>query len=422
MSKDESPFEGKPIAAFSAHGSRQPPQSSASRGPRRSGQYWARHLAVVLFLVLVAQAFGNFPSLFWLPVLVLAVLSTAFAATRVWVKVIAVNGFAVLLAFAGYEIHLAYTETSGEPTKMEGTIVNDFTQVDDLVGYRPRAGAQVSARKRFGDQVIYDVAYTINEHGFRVSPPTNLTDSDRCAIFLGDSISFGEGVNDNEAFAYRAPGMANQSWRSYNMAFSGWGPHQMLAMLQDRLPAHIAACRTRRWVHLTIVEHVPRVAGLASWDRHGPRYVLGDDGKPVRNGHFDSPQQLLGSWQTPAWLKNTLDGWRTWQRVFGRNRAVNEHDFQLYLAVLRESARLAVSNSVEARFDLILWDGSADERLARIESAMQAEGVTVHRLTRIIDDFPRNSHRYLLNPHDGHPNPLMHERIAAYVARNILRP
>lgn len=396
------------------------PQSRKALGPRT--KTLAHRAAWVLFVLLFTQPFFTLPSILWLLVLASALFMIALASKKSWLQVVAVNLSAAILAVSIYEFHLARSISSGDGTRIEGSILEDFIRPDEMLGYRPRAGLRVSASKWLGDKVIYDVFYTINEHGFRVTSTPEQSGQFQCVIFFGDSVSFGEGVNDHEAFAYRAPSMASGLWQSYNLAFSGWGPHQMLALLQDGLPSRLAKCRSPRVIHLTILEHVPRVAGLASWDRHGPRYKLDANGRPARDGNFDSPTRLPGGWESPRWLRDTLDGSRTWQRVFGRDRVTNERDFQLYLAVLRESVRRVRAEDPAGLFDLILWDGRNDDRLARIESSMQNEGATVHRLTRIIEDYPGNADRYLLNPHDGHPNALMHERIAAYVARHILVP
>ena len=80
-----------------------------------------------------------------------------------------------------------------------------------------------------------------------------------------------------------------------------------------------------------------------------------------------------------------------------------------------ESARLVRQCFPESVFEMFLWDGRDDARIGVIERRLTAGGIHVHRLTTVIPDFAANSERYLLGPHDGHPNALMHELIAEYI-------
>ena len=81
---------------------------------------------------------------------------------------------------------------------MEGTIVEGYTHPDDMLGYAPDPGKRVTARKLHGNTALYDVTYTIGTDGLRVTPSAPGTPVARCVIFFGDSVTFGEGVNDDE--------------------------------------------------------------------------------------------------------------------------------------------------------------------------------------------------------------------------------
>src|SRR5678815_5701888 len=77
-----------------------------------------------------------------------------------------------LIALALFELTLGLKELRGDETVVEGSISDGFTQRNDLLGYAPPRAHRVTARKRFKDQVIYDVVYTIGENGLRIAPPT----------------------------------------------------------------------------------------------------------------------------------------------------------------------------------------------------------------------------------------------------------
>ena len=74
---------------------------------------------------------------------------------------------------------------------------------------------------------------------------------------------------------------------TYNLAFNGYGPHQMLAILENGLEREVVHCKPDIDIYQGIVHHVARVNGIVKWDSHGPRYVLNDDGDLYQDGHFD---------------------------------------------------------------------------------------------------------------------------------------
>jgi hypothetical protein len=329
---------------------------------------------------------------------------------------------AVLVAVAAFEAYLGYQERAGDGTRMQGSITEGFNRQDDVLGYVPERASRVTARKLHGDTVLYDVTYSIGADGLRIRPEPENAAPARSVVFFGDSVTFGEGVNDDEAFPYLVGRAGGDSFAAYNFAFSGYGPHQMLAILQAGLIESRKVPRPAHFIYLAIVEHVARVAGLAPWDRHGPRFRLDATGVPVRDGNFDSPPRLSGRWTVPAPAVAALDELRTWRRFFGRSRDPDDADLELYLGVVSEAARLARTQYPGSTFHVILWDGRDDPRIGIIAQRLTATGIPVTRLTAVIPDFTSDASRYLLSPHDGHPNPLMHRRLAEHILRRIAAP
>ena len=79
-------------------------------------------------------------------------------------------------------------------------------------------------------------------------------------------------------------------FRVYNFGFHGYGPHQMLAALTGGRVQDTVDCQPTHVVYQAIVPHVERVSGLATWDRHGPRYVETQDGGVRLAGRFDDTE------------------------------------------------------------------------------------------------------------------------------------
>ena len=75
----------------------------------------------------------------------------------------------------------------------------DFFQPDELRGYIAEPGQQARSRvMTLNHDVIYDVVYSTDQHGLRVTPP-NDNPAAKPILFFGCSYAFGEGVNDDES-------------------------------------------------------------------------------------------------------------------------------------------------------------------------------------------------------------------------------
>src|SRR5262249_17220055 len=178
-----------------------------------------------------------------------------------------------------------------------------------------------------------------------------------CIVFFGDSITWGEGVNDYQAFPYQIGLKTGGRYAIYNFAFSGYGPHQMLANLQAGSVERIVNCTPTHFIYLGMADHISRVAGLKYWGQHGPRFTLDRNGMLNRNGHFDSPSKLFGRWTLPPWIQDALDSSFSWQILIGRARAERATDLALFLEVVRESVRLTRERYPESKFYVLLWGG-----------------------------------------------------------------
>src|SRR4030095_13739981 len=76
-----------------------------------------------------------------------------------------------------------------------------------------------------------------------------------------------------------------------NFGFLGYGPHQMLAQLQQELVRDAIDCTPRYAIYQALPSHVSRAAGLEAWDQAGPKYTLGKDRTIIPVGHFNDEVQ-----------------------------------------------------------------------------------------------------------------------------------
>ena len=327
-------------------------------------------------------------------------------------RALLVNFAVVLLVLAGYEGYLLLRDTNSDPTRMQGDYTVDYFDADELLGYGPAKSRVASAQKYHGDTLIYSVRYTIDDHGLRVSPPTG-TPSAGCVLFFGGSVTFGEGVEDNEAMPYQVGLLSGNRYRVYNFGFHGYGPHQMLAALESGRVDAIVDCRPTHVVYQAIIPHVERAAGLAAWDRQGPRYTSRQGGGATLAGRFDDAAV------NPPW-KTWLGRYLTYATLFGRRRAANDEEIRLYADIV-DSARSFVEQAFEgAEFHVLVWDNDGLPAHDRVMRALEPKNLRLHRISDVLPGYRENKARFELSVHDHHPNAAAHAAIAGYILREIL--
>ena len=100
---------------------------------------------------------------------------------------------------------------------------NDY--IDPLVGWKMPPNIEIQTK-----HLDRPVTYRSNSQGFRDARAFDIADN-RCRIvFLGDSFTFGTGVEAEETFAARVE--AELGIRSYNLGVTGFGIDQMLLTLR----------------------------------------------------------------------------------------------------------------------------------------------------------------------------------------------
>lgn len=385
-------------------------------------------MGLIVIAAVVAMAHSGVPFL-WLAVaagtmfLLAACLSAGSLGKAVWINV------AVVVLTCGLLEGYYWIR---EPLDRQMEYSEGFFVRDELLGYRPAHSRSVSHVTKVRDQLLYRVTYTIDDHGLRVAEPPegSSAKTDACLVFFGDSFTFGEGVPDEATMPYRVGLKLRDSFRTVNFGFLGYGPHQMLATLEeDRIDA-LGTCRPRHVVYQAIAAHVSRVAGLEPWDQHGPRYVLTEDGRVRRAGHFDDayPETLLDAFRrfhhglTTTWQRR-LEQSALYRMLLRSHRPVTERDVELFTRVIGVAKQVIHQQYPEAAFHVLLWDFEKDRSvLPAIERGLERQGVQVHSMSAVLPGLRAEESKYEISSYDRHPNERAHELIAEYVANHIATP
>ena len=280
-------------------------------------------------------------------------------------------------------------------------------QPADDVGFIPRANVRMTACAE-GGRRIYDVIYTTGPDHFRVVPEAAENPS-ACVLLFGDSFTFGDGVSDDEIYAAQIVKRSGRRLAAQNFAVSGRGPHQFLAGLQSGRFQRAVRCRPTDAVFLMAPSLIWRTSGVTNhWDTTGPRYRLGADGRPIRDGALGDPDPY------------------NWRRWIGLTPVSKGQASRLATAVIVEamSELKRLYPGIRTHFisyRVASWGdtGFSSEELAAFEYDLQQAGVMPLPLEAIIPRYRFALRDYVLGPTDHHPNARAHRLIADFILREI---
>lgn len=357
-----------------------------------------------------------------------AILSIAACITdRSWGRALWINLAVLTLTLGIGEVYF----WSQEPLERQMEYSEGFFVADEVFGYKPSSGRTLSHRTSTQEGLLYQVNYTINADGLRVTAPADTAMSlhEHCLVFFGDSFTFGEGMSDERTMPYQVWKKLGGQLRTVNFGFLGYGPHQMLAALQHGYLESRGHCRPNHVVYQAIPTHVSRAAGLEAWDFHGPRYVLNADGGIWQDGHFDDVPRtaLLDRLRTlhrqfPAQVKTTLEQSALYRLLLRSHRPVDAQDVALFGGIVGEARQVIETTYPGAQFHVLLWDYDDDrEVVEQVQQELAHRGVQVSAISGILPDFPAARARYEISQYDRHPNAMAHDLIADFVARRLVQ-
>ena len=390
-----------------------------------------KRTAVGVIIVVTACAFiaartSPTPYIWVAMVATVAMSSTAFLIARPWARAFLVNLAVIAFTLGVVEAYFFWKE----PPERQMEYSESFFEADEVLGYKPASGRTITHRTYDKRELLYSVNYTINAEGLRVASPlkTAIAPTEPCVAFFGDSFTFGEGMADNQTMPYHVWNRIGHRYHTVNFGFLGYGPHQMLAAIEQGLLSSKGHCRPSHVVYQAIPTHVSRVAGLEAWDRHGPRYVMKPNGLIQLDGHFDdrSPATIQ------EWLKathhslrpqiqTTLEASALYRTVLRSHRPVEFQDVALFGAIVGAAKESMTAAFPGAEFHVIFWDYDDDAVVGeQIQTQLKGLGVSVHPVSSILTNFPAARAEYEISPYDRHPNAQAHALIADFVAQRLV--
>lgn len=283
---------------------------------------------------------------------------------------------------------------------------------NSLLGYSSLEGLTRATSARNG-KILYDVLYTKNKYGLRVTPhdlvPSGPAPGSSDVVFLGCSFTYGEGVNDKETAPYLFEEGSGGKYRAYNFGFHGYGPQQMLLILDsDIVDTVVPGSRPAIAVYQALPGHVARCAfkyPAILWYK-GPSCEL--DG--------NSEVAVKGYAEVTAPLKRLLLKSRLLKRWYYR---VTKTDVDLFLKTVKKSKEL-FERKYSGKFLLLFWDGN-DRFSRQVLAELRKEGIRVFLVSDILGVHYGEKEfvmKYTVRE-DGHPNGPANTLIAEYLLANI---
>lgn len=261
------------------------------------------------------------------------------------------------------------------------------------------------------DTVLNFIA-TIDKESKR-STPNHSKDRLKHALFFGCSITFGEGVQDNETMSYYFQEIS-QEYNSYNFGLSGHATNHMLARLQFKPLKSQVTEENGVAFYIFFWDHIYRSIGsmnrYCDWLHNAPYYYLKND-KLYRNKMFCDGRRKI------SWIYENL-----YQTNIVKNFKIdfpikiNKTHLNLVAEMIKESKLEYQRQYPNNEFYCVLypeWAKEKDGLNEDLKIVLKEKGIKFIDLTWF--EY-KKEHTLGLDPH---PNPKTHHKIASIIFEKL---
>jgi hypothetical protein len=280
---------------------------------------------------------------------------------------------------------------------------------NENLGYKPAPNEELFGLKTKDGEPVYNITFETDSNSLR-KIPLNFTNATKFAQFYGCSMTFGEGVNSDETIPYQFAKL-DTTYHAYNFAFSGYGPTQMLARLQDGNVEGIVSENSGFAVYAYIPDHVNRTINTYTnySYNHGnvPRYKF-TNGELVRDKTFAESLKFRNFIFDQMAKSNIL-------RVFniGYPFNITSEDYELTAAIFAESAKEFEKKFQSKRFFVVIYP-SNDDVSAMVE-LLRSKGLRVLDYSKLFNPNEEG----LSIPDDEHPTPKANQVLSMKLYEDI---
>jgi hypothetical protein len=164
---------------------------------------------------------------------------------------------------------------------------------DNYFGYVNIPGVNYTGVKGYSNGTIcYNATYHIDEFGRRYTRD-EYKGSKQDLLLLGCSVTFGEGLSDNDTLQYYlSSGL--KGYNVYDYAVSGYGSEHILALIDSGRIKNETFSSKKTALYMFIPAHVDRTVGdaLVPWIYNSPYFTL-NNGRLEKRGSFTTGRPFL---------------------------------------------------------------------------------------------------------------------------------
>ena len=277
---------------------------------------------------------------------------------------------------------------------------------------------------------VYDVIYNINHKGNRLTPDKRETPirTNSAILFLGGSLTFGEGLNDDETLSYFFQESSRRS--ALNTGMHGYGAHQALRILEDEklYRKRTKSNTVKAIIYRSIVDHISRTAGYSTWDNWGPCYEIAQSGNLEYRGSFEE----CGKGKRNYGLLNKIINRFAYSsepftaKLFRRFIYQENSDIDRFLALTKRMEEIAIGRG--ARFYIILEDaGMYDEFCGtkvpsseKLSKLLKQQHKNVILTSNVYSENICLNNKLTISKYDRHPSKTANKILSNYLINNNL--
>jgi hypothetical protein len=280
------------------------------------------------------------------------------------------------------------------------------------LGYSPPADSACSMTKKYGNTIVYTMAFKTDSLSNRITPAIPNTQTEKFFVSFGCSFTFGEGLADTNTIAYNFQ-KQNPTFRAYNLGYSGYGLQQALAKIDlGYLPKYLAE-KEGIGIFTYIPDHVNRsTLGLNSYLANGgrtPQYIIENE-TAVRKGFFNEVhplRKIVYDWAH----KNAIMNYFKITLPLSRS----EKHFEAVAIMAKTMEQKFKTQTNAQRFVLVLYP-SANDNYSKLIPFLKKHKVDFLDYSKLFD--PTQS-KYAI-PHDGHPSAYANKVFAKKLSDDLL--
>jgi len=281
-------------------------------------------------------------------------------------------------------------------------VLGNYIKPHPYLGYGPKKFDVYNVKSIINTDTIYNVSYTISD-GLRYTPNSNEESLD-CVLFFGCSFTFGEGLSDSSTIPFFFNQYANQHYKVFNYGFRGYGPHQMLANIENRVPKDIQVFKNKKIAIFTFFyDHIPRAAGYRIIDPKEPRYEI-VDGSLRKVGTLS---------KLPRWMSSMLWQSHTYRKLFIRKNT-SHYDLMRTIEIIKKAKDILLKNNV-ILYIVVLDELEKNDDDIYFLNEMKRNNIKTFLVSNAIPDYFEKRDNYILHLLDRHTNGLANEKIAKYL-------